>query len=131
MDFHFENHSPVYLQLAAILEEEIISSRFEPGQKLPSVRELAAMSQTNPNTAARAMQELENRGLIETRRTSGKYVAQNQKALEEGRMEAARKLCSTFLRDMHSLDYEDAEIFDLLKKGGSHAAENQKSEKEL
>lgn len=131
MDFHFENHSPVYLQLAAILEEEIISGRIEPGQKLPSVRELAAMSQTNPNTAARAMQELENRGLIETRRTSGKFVAQNLEALKKSREMAAEKLCGQFLKDMRSLGYDTEEIFALLKKGGSYAAEDHESEKEV
>lgn len=131
MDFQFENNSPVYLQLASILEEEIISGRFVPGQKLPSVRELAAMSRTNPNTAARAMQELENRGLIETRRTSGKFVATNAQALETSRKEAAEKLCRQFLKDMQSLGCSTEEIFDLLKKGGSYAAEDNRPEKEV
>ncbi|MDE5757108.1 MAG: GntR family transcriptional regulator, partial [Allobaculum sp.] len=71
MEFHFTNDAPLYLQLASLLETQIIAGHLEPGQKLPSVRELALMSKTNPNTVAKALTQLEQKGLIETRRTSG------------------------------------------------------------
>jgi GntR family transcriptional regulator len=46
-----------------------------PGERLPPVRELAATTALNPNTIARAYQEMERLGLIETRRGRGTFVA--------------------------------------------------------
>ena len=74
MDYSFRNDSPVYLQLASILEGAIVRGEFAPGDKLPSVREIALESRTNINTVQKALARLESQGLIETRRTSGKYV---------------------------------------------------------
>lgn len=116
MEFHFENNSPVYLQMAAQLEMMIISGQFEPGQRLPSVRELALMSRTNPNTVSRALGELERRGLIETRRTSGKYVARQNSLLENTRQQAAIEACRTFLTRMSALGFTQEETAVLLER---------------
>lgn len=131
MEFHFENHSPVYLQLAKILEDAIVSGEFIPGQKLPSVRELAALSRVNPNTVVKALQEVENKGLIETRRTSGKYVSLPEEALEANRRERAEELCLQFLSSMEKLGYSAQQSLDLLEKGVANASEHKKSEKEI
>lgn len=131
MQFNFENHSPVYLQLARILEDAIVCGEFEPGQKLPSVRELASLSRTNPNTVAKALQEVEGKGLIETRRTSGKYVSLPATAMEENRKEKACQLCRQFLTDMEKLGYSQQQSLALLKKGVFDASEHSESEKEI
>ena len=124
MNFSFDNHSPVYLQIASALEEAILSGEFQPEEKLPSVREIASRSQTNPNTVVKTMAELENKGLIETRRTSGKYVSANPKALELQRESRARMLRDTYFSEMSKLGYTRAEAIELAKKGAEDAAES-------
>lgn len=116
MNFRFQNDIPLYLQLEKILEQEIVSGRLAAGDKLPSVRELALMSKTNPNTVSKALTELERKGLIETRRTSGKFVKINSQGLQESRMEKARELCIKFLEEMNALGFSIKEVMTLLQK---------------
>lgn len=116
MEFHFTNDAPLYLQLAAFLETQIIAGHLEPGQKLPSVRELALMSKTNPNTVAKALTQLEQKGLIETRRTSGKFVKPLQDVLFQTRIQKAKELGQKFLEDMAVLGFSHQESLEMLRK---------------
>lgn len=77
MSWEFQDHLPIYAQLMDTLKRRIITGRYLPGEKLPSVRELAAEAGINPNTVQRAFSELEREGLIYTQRATGKYVTEN------------------------------------------------------
>lgn len=128
MNFEFQNNSPVYLQMADILESAIVSGTFKPGDRLPSVRELALQSRTNPNTVSKALNELERKGLIETRRTSGKFVCLNDEALKKQRLEIAYGLCAGFLKEMSSLGFSREESLSLLARGEYVANADRKPE---
>ena len=67
MSWEFQDHLPIYAQLMDTLKRRIVTGRYLPGEKLPSVRELAAEAGINPNTVQRAFSELEREGLIYTR----------------------------------------------------------------
>ena len=77
MPWEFQDHLPIYAQLMDTLKRRIITGRYLPGEKLPSVRELAAEAGINPNTVQRAFSELEREGLIYTQRATGKYVTKD------------------------------------------------------
>lgn len=128
MDYSFRNDSPVYLQLASILEGAIVRGEFAPGDKLPSVREIALESRTNINTVQKALARLESQGLIETRRTSGKYVCDNPETLAGQKREAAKTLCETFLRGMQALGFSASESIRLLKEGVNDGTERSSSQ---
>lgn len=74
MEFNFDNDRPIYIQLVDSLKKYIISGKIKPGDRLPSVRDLALMIKVNPNTIQRALSELEDASLIYTERTNGKFV---------------------------------------------------------
>ncbi len=124
MEFSFKNDAPLYLQLANILETQIMAGHLESGQKLPSVRELALMSKTNPNTVSKALAQLEQKGLIETRRTSGKFVKPLQEVLLQNRIQKASLLCQKFLEEMRALGFSQQESLQLLEKEGKDASTN-------
>ena len=50
MSWEFQDHLPIYAQLMDTLKRRIVTGRYLPGEKLPSVRELAAEAGINPNT---------------------------------------------------------------------------------
>ena len=50
MNFEFDNNIPIYIQLVEHLKIYIISGKVSPGDRLPSVRELAMQTKVNPNT---------------------------------------------------------------------------------
>ena len=75
MDWNFRNDQPIYSQLTQRLTEAIVSGIYAPGEKLPSVRELAVEAGVNPNTVQRALSELERDGLVFSQRTAGRNTA--------------------------------------------------------
>jgi GntR family transcriptional regulator len=79
MLFHVNPSSgvPIYVQIETQLKNAIAAGALKPDQALPSVRKLAAEVGINPNTAARAYQNLERDGVITTVPGGGTYVAEN------------------------------------------------------
>ncbi|MCY0899515.1 MAG: GntR family transcriptional regulator [Firmicutes bacterium] len=66
---------PLYQQIVDAVKEAVAKKVLEEGERLPSVRELAASMTLNPNTVAKAYQELERAGVIEVIRGRGTFVA--------------------------------------------------------
>ena len=59
MPWNLDSDRPIYLQLMERIQHDIISGTYKPGDKLPSVRELAMEASVNPNTMQKALSELE------------------------------------------------------------------------
>src|SRR6266581_4687727 len=66
--------TPIYAQLDRALRAAIAAGRLEPGDQLPTVRQLAVDLRVNANTVARVYAELERDGVLETRRGVGSFV---------------------------------------------------------
>ena len=85
MNWKFSGDRPVYQQIMELMRGGIVKGELPPGGKIPSVRELAAQAQVNPNTMQRAMTELEREGLLVSGGTSGRTVTENPEVLEKMR----------------------------------------------
>ena len=83
MNWKFVGDRPVYQQIMALIRGGILTGKLSPGQKIPSVRDLAAQAQVNPNTVQRALTELEREGLLVSGGTSGRRVTEEEAILEE------------------------------------------------
>ena len=115
MSWEFQDHLPIYAQLMDMLKRRIITGRYLPGEKLPSVRELAAEAGINPNTVQRAFSELEREGLIYTQRATGKYVTENADEIKSARQALAKTQIAEFLSNMQSLGYSVGDVIVLLQ----------------
>ncbi len=115
MEFNFTNDRPIYIQLVEYLELYIISGQFSPGEKLPSVRDLAFYAKVNPNTMQRALQELEDKKLIITMRTNGKFVTDDEKFLTKQRENLASIKIQKFLNEMQELGLSRTQIINYLQ----------------
>jgi len=80
---------PVYLQLEQQIKQAIASGLLHPGDALPSTRRAAAELRINPNTVARAFQNLEREGVIRTVPGGGTFVA-SEAALTSGLLKAEK-----------------------------------------
>lgn len=105
MEWTFRSDRPIYVQLAEQITAAVASGVWTPGERLPTVRELAAQAGLNPNTVQRAMLELEQRGLIYTQRTNGRFVTQHSAAVEAARKQLAQECVRSFLEEMARLGY--------------------------
>ena len=115
MSWEFQDHLPIYAQLMDTLKRRIVTGRYLPGEKLPSVRELAAEAGITPNTVQRAFRELEREGLIYTQRATGKYVTENEADIKSAREDLARTQVADFLRAMQSLGFSVGDVIVLLQ----------------
>src|ERR671926_1751191 len=70
--------TPIYAQLDRALRAAIATGRLQPGDQLPTVRQLAVELRVNANTVARVYAELERDGVLETRRGVGTFVSARQ-----------------------------------------------------
>ena len=101
MKWQFSNDAPIYSQLIAQIKVGIVSGAFPPGERLPSVRDLATEAGVNPNTMQRALTELEREGLLVSGGTSGRSVTQDEAVLvamrEQTLEELARECAEKFM----------------------------------
>lgn len=116
MAWNLENDRPIYAQIVEKIQLQIVSGIYKPSDKLPSVRELAAVAGVNPNTMQKAFSELERNGLIITQRTTGRTVTENEKMICEIRNQLAKEQVEQFLEKMKELGFEKKEIMAFLEK---------------
>ena len=83
MNWKFSGDRPVYQQIMENIRGSVLRGELPPGGKIPSVRDLAAQAQVNPNTMQRAMTELEREGLLVSGGTSGRTVTTNLEVLSD------------------------------------------------
>lgn len=116
MEFNFDNNRPIYIQLVEQLELYIISGRIPPGERLPSVRDLALLARVNPNTMQRALAELEDLKLITTERTNGKFVTENSKLITKHRDKYAKLTVKNFFKSMQDLGLDRDATIEYIKQ---------------
>lgn len=116
MNWNITAGRPVYVQLIEQLELAIVTGEYPLGSRIPAVRELAAEAGVNPNTMQRALQELETRGLLQTRRTAGRIVSADEHTLQALRARRADVCVADFLTQMQQLGYTREETLALLQK---------------
>jgi GntR family transcriptional regulator len=71
----FKNTKGIFLQIADSISEKVMEGKYSPGEKIPSVRDLATEMGVNPNTVMRTYSELQTRGIIDNKRGVGYYVS--------------------------------------------------------
>lgn len=123
MTWELKSDRPIYLQLVEQLELDIVSGRYQPGDKFPSVRDLATEAAVNPNTMQKALAELEDLELLYTQRTSGRFVTEDVEKIRQVKEKLARQQLELFFDNMRKLGLSQEEIVSLL-----HTITKEKSE---
>lgn len=93
-----------------------MSGWYHAGEKLPSVRELAAEAGVNPNTMQRALAALDQNGLTVTNRTMGRSVTEDGVILEGMRRGLAEDIIRQFYDSAAELGYSKEQALELLKR---------------
>ena len=114
MPWNLDSSRPIYLQIIERVQMDIITGRYQPGDKLPSVRDLAQEAAVNPNTMQKALSELERSGLIYSQRTSGRFITEDKELIHQMKKELAAAEVSAFVAHMKQLGITPEEIRQLL-----------------
>lgn len=103
---------PIYIQIEDSIHTLIAAGQIQPGEQLPTIRELAADIRVNLNTVARAYFELDREGVISTQRGKGTFVSgvPDQKQIEKKRQKLLYSIIVSALKEASSLGYSVDEI---------------------
>jgi GntR family transcriptional regulator len=115
MKLNFDAANPIYEQIIEEIKKMIVRGELNPGDKLPSQRDMAKYIEVNPNTIQRAYREMELLDLIETRRGKGTFVKEDDSMVITIRNDMARDAVSKFISEMKSLGYTGKEIIEYVK----------------
>ena len=115
MDVKFNNRDPVYVQVIRHFKEQIATGLFEPGQEIPSRRELANQLKINPNTAQRAYKEMEEQGLIFTEGNLPSRITKDEQVLKMVREELILEAVDAFVHSVRSINVPLHEALHLVK----------------
>lgn len=121
----FKKNQTIYLQIADLICENILTDKWPVEEKISSVREFAALLQVNPNTIMRTYTYLQDKGIIYNKRGIGFFVSQEapvsiqniekQNFLSEELPELFKKM------DMLKIDFEDLKkYYQKFSQNGKH-----------
>ncbi len=112
-----DSSRPLYEQFADLIRSDLARGRLLPGQRLPSIRELAAYFRVNPNTVMRAYQDLEREGFVVTFRGQGTFVATDPQGIDKSRRILARGALAQLDKVAQSVGMTVDELIALARRG--------------
>ncbi len=121
MTIEFDNNLPIYLQIMNYIKLQIVTGKLGPGDKVPSVRDLAAELKINPNTIQRTFQELEREGVAESRRGLGRFVTSEDEKIMAIKKEMAAELLERFIGGMRELGFDNDNIVKIVAESVKEA----------
>ena len=110
----FDTSSPIWTQLVDEFSRRIVTGTWAAGAKMPGVRELATDLGVNPNTAQRALAELERLELCRSERATGRFVTEDIVRIDEVRADLAGGAADEFVRRARGLNMSRAQARALL-----------------
>ena len=123
MAWNLNSDRPIYAQILEVIQLRIIAGQYKSGDKIPSVRELAAEAGVNPNTMQKALSELERSGLVMAQRTSGRIVTEDMDMIKQTRNMLAKEQVDLFISKMKELGFNKKEIVARLEQAGGEQVE--------
>ena len=114
MAWNLNSDRPIFIQIVERIEMDIISGKYKPGDKLPSVRDLAAEAAVNPITMQKAFTELERNGLVISQRTTGRFITEDTSMIDEFKSTLAKDKITELLSFMQQLGFQENEILAMI-----------------
>lgn len=115
-EWQLTSDRPVFIQIMEKLKRDIVTGVYAPGDKLPSVRDLAGEAAVNPNTMQRAFSELEREGLVYTQRTNGRFITEDLNLINQLKEQMALDAITNFLSSMQQLGFSKKETLTLIEE---------------
>ena len=120
LHLNYRDGRPIYEQVKDGLRRLLVTGAIPPGDKLPSVRQLASQLAINPNTIQKAYESLEAEGYVYSVAGKGSFAVAPEHAPDAAGIESARAALLKAAGQLRDLGLTDAEIELLLKEGLEH-----------
>ena len=110
MEWTFKEGIPIYTQIVDKVKISIASGLYEPGAKLPPVRDMALEAGVNPNTMQKAFAQLYSV------RTSGRFVTEEKEVLDNLKKTLSKEYINELFDSLGKLGMSREEIVDAVKQ---------------
>ncbi|MCH7323789.1 GntR family transcriptional regulator [Solibacillus sp. MA9] len=117
MDFNVQSTTPIYIQIAEWLENEILADRLLPNGKVYSQYQLAEIFNINPATAGKGLTILVEKEILYKKRGLGMFVIVDakQRILATRRSETLTQLAMEIVQEAKRLAVSDEDLIQLIK----------------
>ena len=120
----FKDNIPIYLQIEQYLYRQIALGKMKAGEKIPSVRKLALELTVNVNTVQRALQEVNTRGILYTKRGEGNFVTEDTELLSKTKQSLIDNVLDEFVQNMEKLGVKQDELVSTLENYLEHGEDH-------
>lgn len=114
MKFELDNKSPIYLQIIKYIKQQIVIGELNPGDTVPSRREMALELNVNLNTVQRAYKEMGEMGIINTFKNYQSNITTDKEILNNIKMELIDESLDTFIENMKSIKLTKEEVMKII-----------------
>lgn len=116
---HFNDQRPIFIQLAEMLEDAILSGAYKEGDQIPSITEFSVAYKMNPATALKGVSILVDAGLLYKKRGLGMFVTKDaRKKLAQKRKEQFyRVFIKPMIHEAEQLGIGESELIEMAKRG--------------
>ncbi len=112
----FDPNVPIYLQIMNFVKKLIIKGIFKPGDKVPSVRDMAVFLGVNPNTVQKAYEELEREKVVFIKRGLGNFVSEGENLVENLKISMVKEILQKQIGELKDLGLSREEIMKIIEE---------------
>lgn len=112
----FTDRIPIYVQVQDAIIKKTILGDYKPGDKIPSIKDLAKDFKINANTVSKSLTDLEAQGILETRRGMGTYIVEDKEMIEETVDKYIGSRVSDIIREFEMLGIDKQRLIELVKE---------------
>jgi GntR family transcriptional regulator len=118
IQINFRDHVPIYIQLMEQIKHMIATGELQPGDQLPTVRQLAADLRVNFNTVARAYRLLDEESIISTQHGRGTFILEppSEEKSRELRRKSLARLTHVYLNEAYNLDFSPDDVHEVFEE---------------
>lgn len=112
IEVDFRSNEPIYVQIMDQIRQMLATGELQPGDQLPTVRQLATELRVNFNTVARAYRMLDEAGFISTQQGRGTYIWERPTDENASRLrqQGLRDLAERYINEAQRLGYKPQEV---------------------
>lgn len=116
MKFELDNKSPIYLQIIKYIKQQIVIGELNPGDTVPSRREMALELNVNLNTVQRAYKEMGEMGIINTFKNYQSNITTDENIIKNIKMELISDSLEVFIENMKSIKLTKEEVLEIISE---------------
>ncbi|MBO3446397.1 MULTISPECIES: GntR family transcriptional regulator [Clostridia] len=114
MNFKANDREPVYIQIIRFIKQKIVRGELNPGDIIPSRREMAVSIKVNPNTVQKSYKEMEEMGIIDTVKSYQSSITTNTEIINKIKYDLIDESMEVFIENMKAIDVDKEEILKII-----------------